>query len=204
LLAYLSLVFVYAFTPGATTANVIRHTLAGGVRRGLTASAGSMTANALQALFALIGVSALIVRWPAALDVLRIGGGLFLAWVGIKSLIEAWRGSARDLVGNGEAHAGTPYRDGFTINILNPSVTSFYVAVVPSFLPPGARPADAALFYLIHIAVAFSCHTFWATAFNFARGFFASARTRRWLDAAIGVLMLWLAYKVIASAGPRA
>ena len=66
-LAYLSLAFVFAFTPGATTAVVIRHTLAGGRRRGLTASAGAMTASATQAVLAVAGVSTLLVKWPAGL-----------------------------------------------------------------------------------------------------------------------------------------
>jgi len=90
-LAYLSLAFVFAFTPGATTAVVIRHTLAGGRRRGLTASLGAITASALQATLAVAGVSTLLVQWPEGLRLLGIAGALFLGWMGVKSLRAAVR-----------------------------------------------------------------------------------------------------------------
>jgi len=56
--------FVFTVTPGATTAVVVRHTLAGGRRRGFAVSLGANAANATQALAAMIGVSALLASWP--------------------------------------------------------------------------------------------------------------------------------------------
>ncbi len=200
LLAFLSIAFVFAFTPGATTAVVIRHTLAGGRRRGLTASGGAMTASATQAALSVAGVSALLVRWPAALKFLGLGGALFLAWLGVKSLRAAIRAPVRALPNPAAPDPArthpTPFRDGFAINILNPSVTGFYVGVVPTFVPAGSSWRVLALFYLAHMTIAFSCHVFWSSVFNQAREFFAGERPRRWLDAAVGVVLLALAARI--------
>ncbi len=220
-LAYLSLAFVFAFTPGATTAVVIRHTLEGGRRRGLTASAGAMTASAIQATLAVMGVGALLIKWPLGLKVLAIAGVIFLAWVGVKSLRSAVvvgqsakgptgqsaegrrgqgaRGPAPSHQHTAPAHPRTraPFLDGFTINIFNPSITSFYVGVTPTFLVPGATWRSLAMLYLAHISIAFTCHVFWSSLFNQARTFFAGERPRRWLDGIVGVILIWLAIRII-------
>lgn len=202
-LAYLSLAFVFAFTPGATTAVVIRHTLAGGRRRGLTASAGAMTASAIQATLAVAGVSTLLVKWPLGMQLLGIAGALFLTWMGIKSLRAAFAAPDRTSshppapVRTGpHLSAPSPYREGFAINILNPSVTSFYVGVTPTFVAPGSSWRALAFLYAAHITIAFSCHVFWSSLFNQARTFLAGERPRRWLDGAVGVILLWLSYRI--------
>lgn len=203
-LSYLSLAFVFAFTPGATTAVVIRHTLEGGVRRGMTASAGAMTASAMQALLAVAGISTLLVAWPDGLRALGLAGALFLAWLGLKSLRAAFTAAPahpRTLAPahpDAPAHPTSPFRDGFSINILNPSVTSFYVGVTPTFVPHGSSWRALALLYVLHISVAISCHLFWATLFSRARTFFAAERPRRWLDAIVGLILLALAIRIAA------
>jgi threonine/homoserine/homoserine lactone efflux protein len=205
-LAYLSLAFVFAFTPGATTAVVIRHTLEGGRRRGLTASAGAMTASAIQATLAVMGVGALLIKWPLGLKVLATAGVIFLGWVGVKSLRSAFglgqsakgpTGQSAGVRQGSGGQAGAPFKDGFTINIFNPSITSFYVGVTPTFLVPSATWRSLAMLYLAHISIAFTCHVFWSSLFNQARTFFAGERPRRWLDGIVGVILIWLAIGII-------
>ncbi|MEI6243578.1 MAG: LysE family translocator [Acidobacteriota bacterium] len=196
-LAYLSLAFVFAFTPGATTAVVIRHALDGGWRRGLIASLGAITASAIMASLSLAGVSTLLQRWPDGLRIVGTAGAVFLAWMGLKSL-RAMLAPARTRP-HPSAPVRTssrPYREGFAINILNPSVLSFYVGVTPTFLDPDSTWRGLLGLYAAHLSVVLGCHTFWAVLFNQARGFFTGERRRRWLDGAVGVILLWLSYRV--------
>jgi len=106
-----------------------------------------------------------------------------------------------DAEGGGSTSGGStgtpaPYREGFAVNILNPSITSFYVGVTPTFVAPGSGWRALAFLYAAHIAIVFGCHVFWSSVFSQARTFFAGERPRRWLDAAIGVILLWLAYRI--------
>lgn len=206
-LAYLSLAFVFAFTPGATTAVVIRHALDGGWRGGITASFGALTASAILASLALCGVHALLVRWPDGLRILGVAGALFLAWTGVRSfraaLAPARPRPHRPAPDRSRPHQPAPartrphpYRDGFAINILNPSVLSFYVGVTPTFLDPDSTWRGLVALYLAHLCVVLGCHTFWVLLFNHARGLFTGVRSRRWLDAAVGVVLLLLAYRI--------
>jgi threonine/homoserine/homoserine lactone efflux protein len=193
--AYLSLMFVFTATPGATTAMVVSHTLAGGRRRGFSVSLGANLANATQALLAIIGVSALLAQWPQGLSILKFGGCVFLGWVGFKSL--------RRAIGNRQAAEIeiTPraFRDGFMVNMLNVAITSFYVGVVPNFLQPGtifSGVSGLVLLYAIHILVAFACHMFWMSIFHQARTLFTRDRPRRLLDATFGVILIALAIRI--------
>ena len=212
-LAYLSLAFVFAFTPGATTAVVIRHALDGGWRRGLTASLGAITASAIMASLSLAGVSTLLLRWPGGLRLVATAGAVFLAWMALKSLRAALapaRAPAPAPVRTSahlpapvrtSAHLSAPvrprpYREGFAINILNPSVLSFYVGVTPTFLDADSTWRGLLGLYAAHICVVLGCHSFWALLFNQMRGFFTGEHRRRWLDGAVGVILLWLAYRI--------
>ena len=69
--------------------------------------------------------------------------------------------------------------------------------MIPTFLPPGAPMARFALFAGLHVAIAFACHTTWATAFNQVGFIFSSTRARRWLDLATAVAMAILAARVL-------
>lgn len=201
--AYLSLMFVFTVTPGATTAMVVNHTLAGGRRRGFMVSMGANLANATQATLAIIGVSALIAKWPEGLAILKVGGALFLAWVGLKSVWKAYELPVfvRTPAGPYEPPSSvrTAFRDGFMVNMLNVAITSFYVGVVPNFLRPGtvfSGVSGLVLLYAIHILVAFACHMFWMSIFHQARTLFTRERPRRLLDATFGAILIALAIRI--------
>jgi threonine/homoserine/homoserine lactone efflux protein len=201
-LAYLSFTFVLVVTPGSTTAVVLRNTLDGGRRAGYATAVGAATANSLIAISCGLGLSVLLAYWPGSLEVIRYGGAAFLAWLGLSSL---WRvatlsdGGIR-LTPNVAHHSGTQlvsyFRDGLGINLLSPVIISFYLTVVPSFMPPGARVMYYALLAVSHVGLALFCHSMWATALDVIRHWFAPPAARRALQAATGLALIALAIRV--------
>jgi threonine/homoserine/homoserine lactone efflux protein len=81
--------------------------------------------------------------------------------------------------------------------LLNPAITTFYLVVVPSFLPVPAPRWYYALLAAMHIAIAFTCHAAWAVAFDRLRGFFQAPAARRTLEVATGAALLGLAARVL-------
>jgi threonine/homoserine/homoserine lactone efflux protein len=200
LAAYVSATFVLAATPGATTAVVIRNTLANGWRGGLTAAAGAAVANTTWATFAAVGVAMLLAQSSTAFLVLQIGGGLYLTWLGANSVLRAVRPSAGHPVSgrpDGDVVSVAAFRQGLLTNLLNPPIVTFYLIVVPTFLPPGGGTAAFALLAAIHIVIAFGCHVAWATAFDRMGHVFTAPGARRGLDAAAGIAILALAARVL-------
>lgn len=82
------------------------------------------------------------------------------------------------------------------MNLLNPAISTFYLVVVPSFLPAGAPRWYYAALASMHVAIAFTCHGAWAMAFDRLRHFFRVPSTSRMLEAATGVALIGLAVRV--------
>ena len=204
LAAFLTFTFILVITPGSTTAVVVRNTLAGGRAAGLTSAAGAALGNTTHAIAAWLGLAIVFARWPLAMTGLRLAGAAFLAWLGLSSLYRAVRyadGGLR-IVSDGasgsvpEARSGS-FRQGLTVNLLNPAIATFYLVVVPAFLPAGASRWYFAALAAIHITMAFVCHGLWAVAFDRLRRLLSPPLARRIVEAATGVALVGLALRIV-------
>jgi len=203
--AFFTFTFVLVVTPGSTTAVVVRNTLEGGRRAGYLTALGAALANSTIAIACGLGLSVLVSVWPGSLEAIRIGGALFLAWLGIASLYRAARhddGGIRLAVEvtdlPARSHAGAYVGDGLAINLLSPVIISFYLSVVPSFIPAGASRFYYSGLAATHVSLAVLCHSMWATALDAMRRWFVAPWTRRMLQAGTGIALIALAVRVIA------
>jgi threonine/homoserine/homoserine lactone efflux protein len=83
------------------------------------------------------------------------------------------------------------------VNLLNPPIVTFYLVVVPSFVPAGASGWYFVALAAIHVAMAFCCHSAWAVAFHRVRDLVTRPRSRRILEGATGLALLGLAVRVL-------
>lgn len=197
LAAYASVTFLLAVTPGATTAIVVRNALAGGRRTGLAAALGAACGNITQAALAGVGVALLLRHLPSAMLVLRLAGAAYIAWLGIKSLDKFVRGrSLAPATTARPADHRSAFREGWMGNLLNPSVTTFYATIVPTFLPPGGGAAAFVVLAAIHVVFALVCHVSWAAALHSLGSLFSRGSFSRALEALTGVALLLLALKI--------
>jgi threonine/homoserine/homoserine lactone efflux protein len=182
----------------------VRNTLEGGRRAGYLTALGAALANTIIAIACGLGLSVLLAVWPGSLDAIRIGGALFLSWLGISSLYRAvtrddggLRLSVDPTAAPPRAHAGAYVGDGLGINLLSPVIISFYLSVVPSFIPAGASRFYYSGLAATHVSLAVACHALWATALDLMRRWFVAPWTRRALQAATGLALVGLAIRVI-------
>ena len=202
-LAYLSFTFILVVTPGSTTAVVVRNTLEGGRRAGYATALGAALANISIATACGLGVSVLIAYWPGSVEAMRIGGAVFLAWLGVSSLWRAWQqpdGGIRmslESSATQRSSAGAYFGDGLAINLLSPVIISFYLSVVPTFIPAGASRLYYPLLASSHVGLAFLCHSAWATGLDAMRRWFIEPWTRRLLQTLTGLALIGLAARVI-------
>lgn len=198
---YLLFTLALVVTPGSTTAVVVRNTLAGGRLGGIATAAGAAVANASHAAAAGLGLAFVLARWPPALGAVRAAGGLYLAWLGGVSLWRAIRHADGGLAlpdGTGSAPDGRRhFTQGLTVNLLSPAIITFYLVVVPSFVPQGAPPWYFAAMAAAHVVMAFGCHGTWTLAFARLRRVFRAPLARRTLEAVSGIALAGLALKVL-------
>lgn len=201
-LAFLAITAVFVVTPGSTTAVVVRNTLAGGHHAGLSAALGAAVANSTHATLAGLGLWVLVGRWPALLEAIRAAGAAYLAWLGLQSLVRAVRREPSRIAappgGVPPLEHRSSFVEGLTVNLLNPAIITFYVAVVPTFIPSSPPRGYFALLAASHVAMALVCHSGWAYAFHTLRQVFARPTVRRTLELLTAAAMLWLASRVLS------
>lgn len=203
-LAFVTFTIVLVATPGSTTAVVVRNTLMGGRRAGYLTALGAALANTSIAIACGLGLSVLVAVWPGSLTAIKVGGAMFLAWLGLTSLYRALRladGGIQLALDVNDAptrsHAGAYLGDGLAINLLSPVIISFYLSVVPTFIPASASRFYYSGLAATHVSLALACHSLWATGLDAMRRWFVAPWTRRALQAATGLALLALAVRII-------
>ena len=134
--AYIVVAAALAVSPGPDVvfviANGMRHKAKGAIAAALGIGAGSV----VHAIAAAIGVSAVIAASPLAFDILRYGGALYLAYLGVQALRCFFRNehTPDKAMTVKETTSLAVFRRGLVTNILNPKVVVFYLALLPQFV----------------------------------------------------------------------
>jgi threonine/homoserine/homoserine lactone efflux protein len=185
--------------PGASTTLVLRNSISGGTRAGIVTAIGINGGSFFYGLLTAFGFAVALTRWPSAWSVIRACGVAYLAWLGLKSLRHAFS-TAPPVIAASGGQASKPWRnlrEGFVTNTLNPAIATFYLIVLPQFIPRGAPiVASALLLTAIHIGIAATWHLTWAAAGGTLAHVFAGGTARRVLEGVAGGALLILAGKV--------
>ena len=85
-----------------------------------------------------VGISALVVASAEAFTLLKIAGGLYLIWLGLKTWREAPVVERTEVQTTGARRA---FREGIVVEALNPKTAAFFLAFIPRFVDPSANVA---------------------------------------------------------------
>jgi threonine/homoserine/homoserine lactone efflux protein len=183
LLASAGLLLAAAITPGPNNLVVLREAGRGGVR-GAAGAIGGIVLGGLALLGVVAtGAGALLATHPTLRAALAAIGAAYMAWLGLR-LLGSTRGSAS--VGEAPLPAGALGLFGF--QFLNPKGWAMVLTIVaawPATSLPGYLPL-ALLFAVIPLA----CLLLWSLAGRLLAAQLARPRSRRRIDAAMGVLLL--------------
>lgn len=123
-------------TPGADFVFVSASGISGGPRIGIAAGVGINLGVAVHILSAAAGVSALLLAYPAAYDVIRYAGAFYLAYLAY----QAWSDRGGLSEGKAAPSVWSAVQRGFLTNVLNPKTALFIFAFIPQFTDPLIGP----------------------------------------------------------------
>lgn len=141
LISFVGLCVLLALTPGPDSFLVLRFSLVD-ARPGVAAAIGSSLGGLLWAVVVAAGVATLLEQSATAYRALKLIGGIYLVYLGIRALLDRRRQRRASPASADLAQAGggtrASVRSAFTAGIVscmfNPKVGLFYLAVLPQFL----------------------------------------------------------------------
>ena len=132
--AFLAIMSVMAVTPGPANIFAIATGMQRGKAQALIGVAGMNAATLVWFGGAALGLGALVSAFPAAFHVLAVAGGVYVAWLGVKSIWSGLRGEGGPATAPDVHRNRSAFLDGFSVQIANPKALLFFTAVLPPFL----------------------------------------------------------------------
>ncbi|HET7466183.1 MAG TPA: LysE family translocator [Candidatus Dormibacteraeota bacterium] len=181
-----------AVTPGPDMAVVTRNALAHGRRGVILTTTGIATALAIWVTATAFGVSAVLRSSAELLFALKLVGAAYLAYLGIRTLIESRRRPAEFLnAAPPAAPAHAIYRQGFLSALTNPKLGVFFVTFLPQWVAPGQELLPRLLeLGLIFAGIGWIWMNVYGLLVTRIRAFITAPRVRQWMDRATGVVLL--------------
>jgi threonine/homoserine/homoserine lactone efflux protein len=133
--------------PGPGMMFMLAHGMAGGRRAGVVAAAGMASGTAVHTVAAALGLSALLNAAPAALDVIHVGGAVFLLYLAVDNLRSKKQVRAASQE-NARGSLRRTYLSAVLTNLANPKVLLFYLAFIPQFITSGGWASSVQILVL--------------------------------------------------------
>lgn len=199
----LGLMVLLTLAPGPDTALVTTAALARGRGAALRTSLGICCGVVAWGVLAGLGVAAVLAASAEAFTVVRLIGAAYLVVLGVRALIDAWRGAGELGAADGDERRAArnatlqPFRQGLLTNLLNPKVGIFYTTLVPQLVDPGDPIALVSIAMgLAHATIGLAWLTALAMLVDRAGDVLRRPRVRRLLAGATGAVLIAFGVRV--------
>jgi threonine/homoserine/homoserine lactone efflux protein len=172
LLLFAGTAFLLVIVPGPNMLFILSKGIVSGRRAAFAAAFGVELGTLVHVLGTVIGISALIAASPVAFNILKYAGAAYLAYLAF----QAARAPA------GQVSTVAPDQSlmrtvgsAALVNVLNPKVALFFLALFPQFIHPerGSAPIEALVLGLVFFFIALALDLLYATG---------SVAVGHWLD----------------------
>ena len=158
LISFILAVSILAISPGPDNIFVLMQSVVHGKKYGLATITGLMTGCIVHTTFVAVGISTIIKENNTIFLVIKILGAVYLLYLAYKVIT----GGSEISMSTEKIDKKTPFqlfKIGFIMNVLNPKVTLFFLALFPGFLFSEILPISlqfyilGALFILVSFVV---------------------------------------------------
>ncbi len=188
------LIFVVAetaliITPGPAVIYVFSRGLSGRVAPTFNATMGVVTGNTVYFVLSATGLGALIATSQELFFAVKWLGAAYLVWLGITT----WFTKASALAGDPAARyrPGHVFRTGAVVQLANPKILVFFIAILPLFIDPnGNVPLQVLILGVTSQVLEFAILMLYGVLAGRVSGWARNPRTVRWLDRTAGSLLV--------------
>jgi RhtB (resistance to homoserine/threonine) family protein len=188
-------------TPGPDTVYILGRSIAQGREAGVASALGICVGSIFHTCAAALGLSAILATSSVAFVAIKLLGGAYLIFLGIKLLLDRRR--QLSLPSNfRQRTSAAAFRQGVLTNVLNPKVALFFLAFLPQFIDPATNNKILAF---VTLGLTFvTTGTIWCLilagfASSFSDRLRASETVGQWVNRAIGALLIFLGARLAAT-----
>jgi RhtB (resistance to homoserine/threonine) family protein len=188
-------------TPGPDTVYILGRSIAQGREAGVASALGICVGSIFHTCAAALGLSAILATSAVAFVAIKLLGGAYLIFLGIKLLLDRRRELSFPSNFRQRTSAAA-FRQGVLTNVLNPKVALFFLAFLPQFIDPATNNKILAFVTLGFTFV--TTGTIWCLilawfAASFSDRLRASETVGQWVNRAIGALFIFLGARLAAT-----
>ncbi|WP_292542517.1 LysE family translocator, partial [Mesorhizobium sp.] len=152
LLAFAAAFFVFAASPGPDNMTIVARTLSNGAASGIAYGAGTVVGILIFLALAAFGLSIIAAKMAIVMTMLRYGGAAYLIWMGIR----LW--TAVPVVPDLQPVSGrrgllATFATGVALNLGNPKMPLFYVALLPNVVGASLAPGHLGVLAMVILVV---------------------------------------------------
>jgi len=192
LFAFIGVALLLVVSPGPDMAVVTKNALVHGRRGVVLTTSGIALALVIWVTATAVGIAAVLRTSGEVLLALKIVGAGYLAYLGVRTLLES-RSRPADMLAETPPAAPAPavFRQGFLSAISNPKLGVFFVTFLPQFVVPGQAPLPR----LLELGMTFAVMGWlWLNLYGLfvtrLRNVITAPRVRQWMQRVTGVVLL--------------
>ena len=198
-IAAYSILLVGASSPGPSVAMLIGIATSEGRAPALIATLGIALGSVTINILTMLGIGLILSQAAWGMSALRIIGSAYLLWLAYGAFKKVPQPPHFQLVATSQRTPLRHFLAGYLLQVTNPKTIAFWVAIASIGATDGAGAGIIALFVAGAFLISFMCHGAWAVALSASPIRVAYASARRWIEATLGGILSFAAYKLATS-----
>lgn len=192
ILAFALTAFVVIVIPGPSVLFVVGRALASGRRVAVLTVIGNALGEYVQVIAVAFGVGALAEQSVVAFTALKLAGGAYLIYLGVKTFRERKSLAAALALPAAQRSDRRAFLEGWTVGVTNPKTVVFLAAILPQFVnrSAGHVPIQILVLGAAFAAIAIVSDSIWGMAAGGFRMWFARSPKRLELVGGTGGLAI--------------
>ncbi len=127
--------------PGPAVIYIVARSVSGGRLTGLVSVLGVELGTLMHVAFAAAGLSAIVASSVVAFSIVKWLGAAYLVWLGLRQILGRGGGAEVETPSGGGGNRSRVFSQSVLVQVLNPKVALFFLALLPQFVDPSRGAA---------------------------------------------------------------
>ncbi|WP_413627940.1 LysE family translocator [Fructilactobacillus vespulae] len=177
--------------PGPDYILLTKNTIAGGQVSGFKTLLGCLSALVIHTTFAVVGLSAILVKSAVLFTTIKWVGAAYLVYLGIKALFQ------KDVAETTEQKKGNLYLQGLLTNLLNPKVAVFFLTFLPQFVTTDGNWLDFSTLGLTYVFLTGFIFSGYVLSLNKVKNVMQNPKVKLVINKISGIFLLGFGVKLM-------